>query len=199
VRATPLRARPARQPAAARPAAAAASNQVAVEAPPRTLHKRPPSSYLKPAPAMAMPAPIEHHRPRWPWVVVSIFVLLGIMLATGIGLIDGAATEPRTVAPPPLPKRAEHTITPVQFHFVTAGTTRARVLDGLNTLPAPPAEYRRVFPGAKVDPTCIYYYGRAESRAYRFCFGDDRRVVSKASLTPGKVASRTTDAERDRV
>jgi hypothetical protein len=201
VKATPIRvARPAREPgrvAVSRPPTPAATTQAAVEVEvPRTLHKRPPSSYLKPAPAMIMPTPVEHHRPRWPWVVVSIFVLVGVALATGIGFIDGAATEPR-VAAPSAPKRGPHTITPVQFDFVAVGTTRARVLDGLNTPPAPPVEYRRVFPGARVDPSCIYYYARSARGSYRFCFGDDKRVVSKTTLTHKRVATRPGDSRSE--
>jgi hypothetical protein len=147
----------------------------------RTLHKRPPSSYLKPAPAMVTPAPAEHHRPRWPWVVVSIFVLLGLALLSGVGIIDGSATEPRT-APPPLPKRASHTISPAAFDFVTVGTTRAKVLDGLDRLPAPRAEYKRWYPGAKVDPACVYYYAQPERGSYSFCFGQKSTLISKTAV-----------------
>jgi hypothetical protein len=202
VKATPIRvARAPGEPgrvAVSRPTAPAATTHATVEVDvPRTLHKRPPSAYLKPAPAMIVPAPVEHHRPRWPWVVVSIFVLLGVALATGIGIIDGAATEPRTVATPPVPKRAPHTLTPVQFDFVAVGTARPRVLAGLNTPPAPPVEYRRVFPGAKVDPACIYYYARTARGSYRFCFGDDRRVVSKTTVTHKRVAGRSNDSRSE--
>jgi hypothetical protein len=148
---------------------------------PRPLHKRPPSSYLKPAPAMVTPAPVEHHRPRWPWVVVSIFVLLGLALLSGVGIIDGSATEPRT-APPPLPKRAPHMISPAAFDFVSIGTTRAEVLDGLDRRPAPRAEYKRWYPGAKVDPACVYYYAVPERGSYSFCFGQESTVISKTAV-----------------
>jgi hypothetical protein len=193
VRATPLRtARPPREPAAVGAGAPAAApvarhDDVAV-AVPRTLHKRPPSSYLKPAPAMSLPVPSEPQRPRWPWVVVCIFVLLGAVFATGVGIIDGSATEPRTAEQTPLPSRAEHTITPVQFEFVPTGTTRAKVLAGLDKRPAPYTEYRKVFPGAKVDPRCLYWYGRSTRGAYRICFDDANRVVSKATVTNRRVA-----------
>jgi hypothetical protein len=189
VTATPIRvARPPATPAATAPAfARSADTETTV---PRTLHKRPPSSYLKPAPAPATPLPVETHRPRWPWVVVSIFVLLAIILATGIGLIGDGATEPRTVAPPPLPKRAAHTLTPAEFEIVTVGTSRAKVVDGLDTLPAPPAEYRKIFPGAKVDPACIYYYAKTNAGSYTLCFGNDKNVISKSTVKHRRVASR---------
>ena len=189
VTATPIRvARPPATPIAAAPTyARAADPALAV---PRTLHKRPPSSYLKPAPAVATPLPVESHRSRWPWVVVSIFVLLAIILATGIGLIGGGATEPRTVAPPALPKRAAHTLTPAEFEIISVGTSRAKVVDGLDKLPAPPAEYRKIFPGAKVDPACIYYYGKTAAGSYTLCFGNDKNVISKATVKHRRVASR---------
>jgi hypothetical protein len=137
---------------------------------------------------MTAAAPVEPHRPRWPWVVVCILVLLGAVFATGVGLIDGSASEPRTVERKPPPSRAEHTITPVQFDFVPLDTTRARVLDGLDKRPAPYAEYRKVFPGAKVDPRCLYWYARTERGAYRLCFDDANRVVSKSTVRNERVA-----------
>jgi hypothetical protein len=137
---------------------------------------------------MRVDAPVEEHRPRWPWVLVSIAVLLVIVLATGIGLIGGGATEPRTVAPPALPKRAAHTLTPAQFSIVAVGTDRARVVDGLDTLPAPPKEYRTIFPGAKTDPACIYYYAKTAAGSYTLCFGENDTVVSKTTVKHQRVA-----------
>jgi hypothetical protein len=114
-------------------------------------------------------------------VVVSIFVLLGLALLTGVGIIDGSATEPRTV-PPPLPKRAPHTISSAAFDFVTVGTTRPKVLAGLDKAPAPRAEYRRWYPGAKIDPACIYFYAQPERGSYSFCFGQKNTVISKTAV-----------------
>jgi hypothetical protein len=126
-----------------------------------------------------MTAEPEHHRVRWPWVVVTIFVLVGLALVTGIGLISGAAEEPP--AAPPSPKRAPHTITDRQYDFVSVGTPRARVLAGLAKQPADRAEYRRVFPAATTDSSCAYYYGEAPRISYSFCFGDQGTLISKTT------------------
>jgi hypothetical protein len=121
----------------------------------------------------------ERHRVRWPWVIVAIFVLVGIALVTGIGLIRGSAEERR--AAPPSPKRAPHTITDRQYNFVSVGTPRAQVLLGLSKQPADRAEYRRVFPAATTNRSCVYYYGEAPRISYSFCFGDRGTLISKTT------------------
>ena len=153
VRSAAMHARPRRS---AQRRAAASRSSVAVAFPP-TANRRAASSYLKPAPKMV--AAPEPHRVRWPWVVVAIFVLVGMALATGFGMISGAPEE--RPAAPPTPQRAPHTISDVAYNFVTVGTSRARVINGLGKQPVSRAEYRRVFPIATIDNACAYFYGKA--------------------------------------
>jgi hypothetical protein len=132
---------------------------------------------------------------RWPWVVVIIFVLLGITIATGIGFIRGSAEEGRVI--PPIPERAQSTINDVAYNFVTTGTYRAKVIEGLGKRPADRSEYRRVFPAATTDPACAYYYGKAPRISYTFCFDEHDQLVSKtmrslaATVPAPKVTART--------
>lgn len=158
------------------------TNAAVAVALPRTPNPRAPSAYLKPAPTMVTSPPVPTHRPRWPWVVIAIFVLLGFAFASGVGFIDGSATEPR-IAPPPSPKRAPHTIAQVQYGFVTVGTGRNRVIAGLGHQPAARADYRRIFPTATTKPACDYYYGKAPKASYAFCFNADGILESKAIRT----------------
>jgi hypothetical protein len=126
---------------------------------------------------MVTPAPEPTHRVRWPWVVVIIVSLVAVVTASGIGIIRGTATENH---PAPLsPRRAPYTITDRQYDFVTVGTTRARVINGLDKLPADRSEYRRVFPDATTDEACAYYYGTAARRSFAFCFDGEDRLTSK--------------------
>ncbi len=157
-------------------AAPSARSSVAVAFPP-TANRRAASSYLRPAPMMA--ATPESRRVRWPWVVVAIFVLVGIAVATGIGTISRAPEERR--AAPSTPLRAPHTISEVAYNFVTVGTSRTRVIAGLGKQPASRAEYRRVFPVATMDNACAYFYGKESRVSYSFCFDDKGTLISKTT------------------
>lgn len=169
---------------------AASRSSVAVAFPP-TANRRAASSYLKPAPKMVT-AP-EARRVRWPWVLVAIFVLVGIAVATGFGMISGAPEEQRAV--PSTPPRAPHTISDVAYNFVTVGTSRARVVDGLGKQPVSRAEYRRVFPIATTNNACAYFYGNAPRISYSFCFDQNDKLVSKTTRSlPVSVGGPSTKA-----
>jgi hypothetical protein len=173
-----------------RAGATASRSSVAVAFPP-TANRRAASSFLKPAPKIV--AAPEPRRVRWPWVVVAIFVLVGIAVATGFGMISGAPEERRTT--PPTPQRALHMISDVSYNFVTVGTSRTRVIDGLGKQPASRAEYRRVFPIATTDNACAYFYGKAPRVSYSFCFDDKDKLISKTTRSlPVSVREPTTKA-----
>jgi hypothetical protein len=175
----PLRIPAPLHPAGSAPTPASPRSTVALADAPLTARDWPPVPELRPS-AGGTATRARARRRRWRGLGFGLIAVLGIGIgiAAGLALTDGGSSgSPR---PRVTPVRAADRVTAAAYQSVPVGASRTRVLQLVGHQPVPRAELARAFPGAKVDHSCIYYYGPAPSTSYAFCFGRNGALATKS-------------------
>lgn len=125
------------------------------------------------------PAIVEHHRSRWPWVLLGIFGFMVIGFA-GCAVISAVVL---TKAADEISEQQErHAISQSQFESVAVGTSRASVLATLGKDPTTTSSFQSEVAGdVDIKSDCIYYWESGETFGnwYQLCFDAAGNLASK--------------------
>jgi hypothetical protein len=129
-----------------------------------------PSSVGVPRATAQTPAVVVHHRSRWPWVLLGIFIFMvlgfGGCAVISVVVLSEAADEISEA-------QERHAISQTQFESIQVGTPRATVLQTLGKSPTTTSSFESEAEGDfDISSDCIYYWESGETFGnwYQFCF-----------------------------